>query len=513
MPNYTLHHGDCLDVMAALDADSIDTIITDPPYGMKFMGKRWDYGVPTVPYWEAALRVAKPGAFMLAFGGTRTHHRLMCAIEDAGWELHECLIWLYAQGFPKNRNFPKLDMEGEQAKEWEGWGTALKPAWEPIIVAMKPLDGTFAQNAERHGVAGLSIDAARIEGDAGSGVWGSSNATVERDRTFNASPDDEDYRSEKHPAGRWPANVILDEEAGAMLDEQSGDRVSRFFFCAVDSGLSTPYIYKVDTPEGGQPCGQEKTEGVDTCAGKNTESRSESSKTGGCGNKPMALFLPDTISITETATSSIMTFPIWNASSGSFTGIITIEYESPTSTLTASNIASVRSAENGSVLIVTSDGEQVPIRGTARLANGWPYGNGEKRIENTSTNTCGNTASPSRAFYCAKASRSERNAGVGGSEKPLLWSSGKQNPGSFQSEGTKKAAKNNHPTVKPVELLRYLCRLTATPTGGTVLDPFMGSGSTGVACAGEGRPFVGIELDAEYVEIAQQRIEAAYAQE
>jgi site-specific DNA-methyltransferase (adenine-specific) len=209
----TVYCGDCLEVMADLEDNTIPTIITDPPYGLAFMGKDWDRGVPGVRYWKEALRVAKPGAMLLAFGGTRTHHRLMCAIEDAGWEIRDVLNWLYGSGFPKSHDISKaIDKAAGATREvvgpnryagrrtegsgpdngdacygqyaipgnetapstplaqtWDGWGTALKPAWEPIIVAMAPLDGTFAQNAEKWGVAGLWIDGGRIPTDEDTG--------------------------------------------------------------------------------------------------------------------------------------------------------------------------------------------------------------------------------------------------------------------------------------------------------------------------------------------------------
>lgn len=169
-----IHHGDCREVMATFEPNSIDALVCDPPYGLSFMGRSWDHAVPGPDYWEAALRVAKPGAPLLAFGGTRTYHRLICAIEDAGWEIRDCLMWAHGQGFPKSHNLEKAGAGATFA----GFGTALKPAWEPIVLAMKPLDGTFAENARAHGVAGLNIDGARI---------GCASAA----------------------AGRWPANVLL----------------------------------------------------------------------------------------------------------------------------------------------------------------------------------------------------------------------------------------------------------------------------------------------------------------
>ena len=189
-----LYEGDCLEVMAKMEPDSIDTIITDPPYGISFMSANWDHGVPGIPFWEAALRVAKPGAMLLAFGGTRTSHRLACAIEDAGWEIRDTIVWLYASGFPKSHSIGKaldraagaerevvgeyvapdgakrdpckrnkrskygkyvsdtsLDLTApatDAAKLWDGWGTALSPSHEPIILAMKPM--TTPTSAGKH---------------------------------------------------------------------------------------------------------------------------------------------------------------------------------------------------------------------------------------------------------------------------------------------------------------------------------------------------------------------------
>lgn len=225
--------GDCLAVMPTLEAESVDAIVSDPPYGLAFMGKAWDHGVPGPEFWREAFRVAKPGAHLVAFGGTRTYHRLTCAIEDAGWEIRDCLSWLYGSGFPKSLDVSKamdkaagaerevvgaavrpdgsVRVNTEKragtsfnsgsndkcitapatalAREWQGWGTALKPAWEPIILARKPLTGTVASNVAQHGTGALNVDGSRI------GL-------------------------------RWPANVCLDEEAASLFPE------SRFFYVA-----------------------------------------------------------------------------------------------------------------------------------------------------------------------------------------------------------------------------------------------------------------------------------------
>lgn len=160
-----------------LGTETVSAVVTDPPYGLDFMGKDWDHGVPGIPFWEEAMRVALPGAHLLAFGGTRTHHRLVCAIEDAGWEIRDCLKWVYGSGFPKSHN-----LQGE----WDGWGTALKPAYEPITLARKPFRGSVADNVAEHGTGALNIDGCRIG-------------------------DEQD--------GRWPANLLHD----------GGEEVRRFF--------------------------------------------------------------------------------------------------------------------------------------------------------------------------------------------------------------------------------------------------------------------------------------------
>lgn len=333
--------GDCIEIMNNWGRPFADTIITDPPYGLKFMGKQWDHGVPGVPFWQAALCVAKPGAMLLAFGGTRTFHRLTCAIEDAGWEIRDCIMWLYGQGFPKSHN-------------------ALKPAWEPIIVAMKPFDGTFADNALTHGVAGLNIDGGRIgyisEDDKASATP-QGKCTSKEIAAIGAEPDagrnlNRVAFNRPEQKGRWPTNVILDEEAGAMLDEQA--------------------------PNAGG--------GKATAGGRRKGGRVY----------------------------------------GKYAG-----YDVP------------------------------PEIGF------------------------GDSGGASRFFYCAKASKAERTCG------------GK--------------IENRHPTVKPIALMRYLCRLTKTPTGGLAFDPFCGSGSTLVAAVLEGRTCIGIDNDSQEdsVAIAKARLKEA----
>jgi hypothetical protein len=262
MPTWDVQHGDCRDIMRSLPPDSVDAIVSDPPYGLAFMGKEWDHGVPGVEFWTEALRVAKPGAHLLAFGGTRMFHRLAVAIEDAGWDIRDCVMWVYGSGFPKSKNVAlsidkgeghpnrgkaiptasryqnasdihlrshpveTYEAKSEAAKQWQGWGTALKPAWEPIIVARKPLIGTVAENVLTHGTGALNIDGCRVAG----ALEGDPDRFRKTDGgqfvKFNNAPV---VRAE----GRWPANVIHDgsEEVVAEFPNDA----ARFFYCAKTS--------------------------------------------------------------------------------------------------------------------------------------------------------------------------------------------------------------------------------------------------------------------------------------
>jgi DNA modification methylase len=271
MSDVRVLHGDCVELMRGMPDCSVDSIVTDPPYELSFMGRRWDAsGIAySLDLWAEALRVLKPGGHLLAFGGTRTYHRMACAIEDAGFEIRDSIHWVYGSGFPKSLNIGKAidkaagaerevvgtklglpgyslapndkqyrnsygtfgDSEGEcavtapatdEAKRWEGWGTALKPAHEPIVVARKPLSGTVAGNVLVWGTGGLNIDGCRVpHGDdvkldavQRQGVDPSGD-TVGWMRAGHVQPT---YA----PSGRWPANVVFDRTAGEALDQQSG---------------------------------------------------------------------------------------------------------------------------------------------------------------------------------------------------------------------------------------------------------------------------------------------------
>ncbi len=217
--------GDCLDLLRGLPDGSIDAVVTDPPYGLSFMGKKWDTSVPGTEVWEQALRVLKPGAHLLCFFGTRTYHRGVVAIEDAGFEIRDQLAWMYGSGFPKSHNL---------SGEWEGWGSALKPAWEPVVLARKPLEGTIAQNVEEHGTGALNIDGCRVGTEARvlPAKDGAEAFAAKYGRDSSGSHKWNGCEA-KETTGRWPANVCHDgseevEAAFAQFGESQSSGRERF---------------------------------------------------------------------------------------------------------------------------------------------------------------------------------------------------------------------------------------------------------------------------------------------
>lgn len=376
-------HGDCRELLSTLPADTFDSCVTDPPYELGFMGKSWDSrGVAfDLATWAHVLRVLKPGAYMLAFGGTRTYHRIACAIEDAGFEIRDCIMWVYGSGFPKSHN-----------GEWGG--TALKPAYEPIIVARKAPIGTIEKNWQTHGVGGLRIDDCRVPMGA-----------------------DEDL-----------------EKLAARSGGERGFRKDGYVGGAIDGGLPAGW----DVSKGRYPA--------------NLIHDGSDEVLGAFPNAPGQL-APENFTAPSSKTRN--TYGARGRRPGGFGNV----------------------------------GADDPLS----APNGPMYSD---------------KGSAARFFYCAKASRTDRNEGCEHIErKPLNWSSGTQSPGTFQAEGTDRTSSNNHPTVKPTDLMRYLCRLV-TPVGGMVLDPFSGSGSTAKAAMLESLNLVGCELDAAYIAIAQARIRA-----
>ena len=467
MKELKLLNGDCLDKLKELDNNSIDSIVTDPPYGLSFMGKKWDYDVPSVEIWQECLRVLKPGGHLLAFAGSRTYHRMAVRIEDAGFDIRDQIMWIYGSGFPKSHNISKqLDKRGGNnnltkevadalkearvsrgiskteadklfcdgttnyqwfegrkdgvrlpddetfqkicnewneldkyktiinsvnrevvgkyegdagglggerlgskggditipatnvAKDWEGWGTALKPAHEPIVMARKPIEGTVAENTLQYGVGGLNIDGCRVSiedmDDYAFNMAGNQRVKGKEEGELTGMYEGGwkvDKTPKELPNGRWPANVIINEEG----DEEW----KRYFYCPKanakdrDSGIESD-AKALRATKGG--------------------TRDFNARCASCGKKFIGS--PETIC------------------------------------------------------------------------------------------SCDNPITDNQVFK----------------------------------------RKNNHPTVKPTDLMKYLIRLV-TPKDGIVLDPFMGSGSTGKAAMQEGMWFVGIEREKEYYEIAKQRVE------
>lgn len=282
--------GDCLEKLKEMKSNSVDSIVTDPPYGLSFLGKHWDHDVPTTEIWSECLRVLKPGGHLLAFFGTRTYHRGVVKIEDAGFEIRDQIQWIYGSGFPKSHNVSKaIDKEAglkrhriktnsqsfsfhkgfrhneaisdeaisDEAKQWDGWGTALKPSSEPIVVARKPLENglTVAKNVLKWGCGAINIDDCRIatsdkinsttNQNIRGHLFGSGDSGKERDTVFN-----------QHPQGRWPANIIFDEQAFVLLDLQSGNlksgdlsgqpRTENKVYSSAGKTLGMPRYYKGD---------------------------------------------------------------------------------------------------------------------------------------------------------------------------------------------------------------------------------------------------------------------------
>jgi DNA modification methylase len=411
-----IHHGDLFDVLPTIAAESIDSSVTDPPYGIGFMGREWDTFRPgsgqtrklmhprervaakaivsdnpnvngrhrspalspsqidydysaaglrgfqewTETWAREVFRVLKPGAYILVCGAPRSYHRMACGLEDAGFVIRDKFSWLFGSGFPKNYNLG------------DGKGTALKPAHEPIALAWKPFKGTISACHETHGTAALNIDACRL--DAGAGGYRGDEPSAKRRYAENGGTN---FAMTPGPrggdaAGRWPANVLLDEEAAGLLDEMSGELVSGFM-----------------------------------------------------------------------------------------------------------------------------------AAGTEREGLGYHGGLGDT----VARDTVGDRGGASRFYYVAKPSRAERELGCESlRQRPRDENRKAGNPGGDNPRNRGLQLRGNiHPTVKPVELMRWLVRLV-TPPGGIVLDPFTGSGTTGMACVYEQREFIGVEREAEYVEIAQRRI-------
>lgn len=394
MEKYQIKVGDNIQLMKQLPDNSIDSIVSDPPYGLSFMNKKWDYVVPSVEFWKEVYRVLKPGGHILSFGGTRTYHRMVVNMEYAGFEIRDQIMWLYGSGFPKSLNIGKAiyKIEGNEREvvgldpnsiggdrerefingsnikrtrnefltkgqtQWEGWGTAIKPANEPICLARKPLsEKSVAENVLKWGTGGINVDGCRVGSEGGTKAinFGDNKGGGKGKPTNDIQELNE---------GRFPANIILE----CICDEVIKGDIHTNPMC---------------------PC------------------RLMDEQSGGFNDKGGA----------------------------------------------------------------------------------------------------------SRFFYQAKVSKKERNMGLDGFEDNRIettsmnWEKTTNGTTDIEYKRITPTYKNNHPTVKPVQLMAYLCRLI-TPPGGTILDPYMGSGSTGIAALLEGFNFIGMEMNPEYAKIAEARI-------
>lgn len=463
-----IYYGDCREVMLQLPSCSVDSVVTDPPYELGFMGKGWDRsGIAyDVTVWRECLRLLKPGGHLLAFGGSRTYHRLACAIEDAGFEIRDQIQWIYGSGFPKSLDVSKAidaaagversavgiaDSRGrdgatrqivestsdgygftqkggliltapstDAAKQWDGWGTALKPAHEPIVLARKPLIGTVAANVLEYGTGGLNVDGCRIEGVDGNGHWSADDSS---DQTSTPGYDGGFTRGgSKAALGRWPANVIHDGSAEVLVEfAKYGDRPVGASCIKGESGKDKNGNTGAAYGQESRPAGTAMIAYGDSgsaarffyCAKASKEDREE-----GLENLP-ARDCRETVN---------------------------------------------RDPE--------SAGVQSPRAGAGRGAAAPIY-----RCSQCGLNLQGGRA----ATKCPVSDEHVR-----------------------ELVGYGELSRNHHPTVKPTDLMRYLVRLV-TPPGGTVLDPFCGSGSTGKACALEQMNAILIDSEADYCDLAAAR--------
>lgn len=438
---------------------SIDAIVTDPPYGLEFMGKEWDHGVPGVVFWNEALRVLKPGGYLLAFGGTRTYHRLTCAIEDAGFEIRDCMMWLYGSGFPKSLDVSKAidkaagaerrvtgtkyqgsgngsvdkiygdytathdgvaitEPATDAAKQWQGWGTALKPAWEPIIVARKPLEKNVAHNVQKYGTGAINIDECRV------GLGGERSPSAYRRSTSTAPVNPGSYENEKH--GRI-TNRMTPER---YREERPGEQLGRFPANVILSHHPECEQVGFKTVKGDGHWTHKREIGDGNIFGG-----------GGYENKDEGNKLADdngNETVEDWKCHADCPVRLLDEQSGDLKSGLFLEHHRATG-----------DSQIGTFNIRDRTGELHP--------------------------TYGDTGGASRFFYTAKASKNERGVG------------------------------NDHPTVKPQEVMRYLLKLVARP-GAIILDPFAGSGTTILVGDRMGYNMIGIDKDEKYPWQAAKRI-------
>lgn len=538
-------NGDSFEELKKLEDNSVDSIITDPPYDIGFMGKKWDKKslITNVDFWKECLRVLKPGGHLLSFGHSRTSHRMVTAVEEAGFEIRDTIMWMYGSGFPKSHNVAiaidkKLGKMGhrgvrssfngqktihgenipaakgaeqhqaisEEAKEWQGWGTALKPSYEPVTLARKPLDEkNVADNVMKWGTGAINIDESRVEtnNEDFSNVKGRPITKLTNNRSDEQSlsgPQQQEALRKLQELGRFPANVILDKEAGELLDEQSGPTKASFVRNKTDGarpfnndGEVTNYTTeKIDVEEDGKGASRYFKQ-IDnspiTLARKPLEEDTIADNVMKWGTGAI------NIDESRIGTDVITT----NGKGNKFVDNL------PHGQRTGENVLGVNQEHIGrfpaNVILDEEAGEeldkQAPKTGNGHRAKTkvTGYGNfgGGTQEYNGPGERLDGLGGASRFFYCAKVSTKERKINC-------------ENIESKGGETPKAQGRNTHPTVKPVKLMEYLVKLV-TKRGGVVLDPFAGSGSTGVACKNLGMKYIMIEREAEYCEIIKARLQ------
>ena len=452
--NYQILQGDNRTTLKTIADNSIDAIVTDPPYGIDFLGKSWDANTGALETYQECLRVLKPGGHILAFSAARTYHHLAVTLEQAGFEIRDQIMWIYSSGFPKSQDIGRsiqrslgvkekqpykhnvpvnggagdtkhYENEGQivvtdsEAKAWSGWGTQLKPAHEPIALARKPIKLSIARNCQTHGVGALNIDASRVpfadENDQPSGGENGWSRVG-----FNETPV-EKYADQKKK--KSDVEIYLNNKKGPMERAKIADGENIGMF---DGGVGYKAIKREVDPAVDLPSGRFPSNVIGEIEGY------------------QKYFYCPKVSRRERHIGHEMPPPMFGDVAGAY-------------------------GPDGNRMAVGFDNRD-------KVATEDKKGNGLDRV----CETCGVSILKPQDCSCD----------VKSWVRPIKTG-------------------NNHPTVKPIELMKYLIRLI-TPPGGTVLDPFNGSGSTGCAAVELGHPYIGCELDPKYVEIAQRRIEAWY---
>ena len=602
----TLLLGDCLNKLKELKENSVDAVVTDPPYGLAFMNKHWDYDVPSIEIWKEVLRVLKPGGHLLSFGGTRTYHRMVVNIEDAGFEIRDQIQWIYGSGFPKSLDVSKaIDKEAGQkgpvvgknpahrpneytlnqgggktpmrpefkhgpatdsAKEWSGWGTALKPAFEPLVLACKPLTNAdvlinlarecqqllFARIVQTSLASSLSEKtrlsiAQWLAGksmptpDALSEVTATLQSESENNSNLSTvlswlSILDEVCLSANTFTTEMESSLIIDlrilkslpwknTQESMLPSEPRGEKSSvshvTNVLCAVELKLKT--IHTVFAH--------------DSAIAKDDHSKSLLADHS--ANEPIVLARKPLSE--KTVAKNVLK---WGTGGLNIDGC-RVQFESEkdksrvltpvdgtkgykhhggamTGTINRMDVGNPQGRFPANLILDEEAGEMLDRQsGTSKSTK--PGQSDNRTVEKAGTslqlgkagvhnpeNSYSDTGGASRFFYCAKASKKERNAGLEGMPEKTWKEQGfRDNDSTHLSPragaGRTSANQNHHPTVKPLSLMQYLVRLI-TPPNGIVLDPFMGSGTTGIAAKEEKFKFIGIERDAEYFKIAEKRI-------